>query len=130
LPIGQYAVFGSALLDIWGIRHASDLDIIVISELYKKLKRDGWEERQANGFTMLIKDDANVTTIQQKATDGDYFPDRVQLIKDAVFIRDIPFVKIEEVIECKRAYGRVKDLADIASIENYMSSHDKIYSID
>src|SRR3989344_1720029 len=90
LPVGDYAVFGSALLDVWGIRRAADLDIIVTPELYEKLRKDGWEEKNANGFKMLLKGDANVTTVQEKATDGDYCPDRVQLIKDAVIISGMP----------------------------------------
>ncbi len=136
LPIGQYAVFGSALLDVWGIRHAADLDIIATSELfnelrYNPLRNGGWKEIQAHGFTILAKDDANITTTQQKATDRNYCPDRVQLIRNAVFIREIPFVRIEEVIACKKAYNRPKDLADIASIENYIKSHKKdLYKID
>lgn len=131
LSMGQYAVFGSALLDVWNIRPASDLDIIATLELYEELKRQGMKEKQANGFTILIKEDANITTVQDRATDGDYNPDRVQLINNAVFIRGIPFVRIEEVIACKRAYGREKDLEDIASIEKYLQNHDgNLYSCE
>lgn len=36
LPEGQYAVFGSSLLDVFGIRPAADLDIIVTPELFEK----------------------------------------------------------------------------------------------
>jgi hypothetical protein len=71
---------------------------------------------------MLIKDDANVTTVQDKPTDGDYNPDRYKLIKDAVLIKGISFVRVEEVIACKRAYNRQKDQDDIAAIENYVNS--------
>ena len=35
LPRGEYAVFGSALLDVWGIRRAADLDIIATPELFE-----------------------------------------------------------------------------------------------
>jgi len=120
LPFGQYAVFGSALLDVWGIRKANDLDIITTPELYDKLKEEGWEEKQGNGFTFLVKDDANITTVQNRPTDGDYFPNRIKLIKDAIIINRITFVKIEEVIACKRAYNRPKDLEDIRKIESYI----------
>ncbi|MEK6760303.1 MAG: hypothetical protein AABX93_00075 [Nanoarchaeota archaeon] len=131
LPLGEYAVFGSALLDVWGIRRAADLDIIATPKLYEKLKRDGWEEKSANGFTMLVRDEANVTTVQDKATDGDYCPDRIKLIKDAVLIRGLPFVRIEEVIACKRAYNRPKDLTDITSIENYIKTNkENLYKIN
>ncbi|OGC62470.1 hypothetical protein A2890_00575 [candidate division WWE3 bacterium RIFCSPLOWO2_01_FULL_53_14] len=125
LPAGQYAVFGSALLDVWGLRKAADLDIIVTPELYQKLKEEGWKERQAHGFPMLVKEDANITTVQDKPTDGDYNPDRLQLIKEAIKIKGIPFVKVEEVIACKKAYNRPKDLQDIKLLEDYLFAHGK-----
>jgi hypothetical protein len=121
LPLGEYAVFGSALLEVWGLRNAADLDIIVTPKLYKRLKAEGWEEKQANGFTILSKEDADVTTVQDKPTDGDYNPDRIQLIKEATIINGVPFVKIEEVIACKTAYNRFKDIEDIRLIKNYFS---------
>jgi len=118
---GEHAVFGSALLDVWGLRKAADLDIIVTPEYFKKLKKDGWIERQGNGFFILNKDDADVTTVQDRPTDGDYNPDRIQLIKKAVIIEGIPFVRVEEVIACKRAYNRPKDLRDIELLEDHLS---------
>lgn len=122
LPLGEYAVFGSALLDVWSLRKAKDLDIIVTPELFEKLKKEGWEKRQGNGFPILSKDDADVTTVQDKPTDGGYCPDRLQLIKDAEIINGVPFVRIEEVIACKKDYNRPKDIEDINMIENYLSS--------
>ena len=102
-PAGQYAVFGSALLDVWGLRKAVDLDIIVTPGLYKELKKQGWKERQAHGFPMLVKNDANVTTVQDKPTDGDYNPDRLQLIKEAIKIKGIPFILIASLMSCIRS---------------------------
>src|SRR3989344_654595 len=122
LPVDQYAVFGSALLDVWRLRTAQDLDIIVTPELYKQLKNEGWEEIQANGFTILRKEEADVTTVQEKPTDGDYYPDRLQLIREAVHINGIPFVKVEEVIACKTVYNRPKDQQDIKLIKDYLRS--------
>lgn len=122
LPTGQYAVFGSALLDVWGLRDANDLDIIVTPELFEQLKNEGWEEKQGNGFFILSRLDANVTTVQNRPTDGDYNPDRIQLIKEAIEINGIPFVRVEEVIACKTAYNRPKDLQDIKMLQDYLSS--------
>lgn len=122
LPDGQYAVFGSALLDVWGLRQAVDLDIIVTPQLYKQLKSEGWEEKQANGFTLLSKDDANISTVQSQPTDGSYNPDRLKLIRDAIFIEGLPFVRIEEVIACKVDYDRPKDRQDVAMINEYLKN--------
>lgn len=122
LPRGEYAVFGSALLDVWRLRHANDLDIIVTPELYRRLKEEGWEEKQGNGFTILVKEDANITTVQDKPTDGDYNPDRLQFIREAIEIEGFPFVRVEEVIACKTAYGREKDFKDIKLLADYLES--------
>ena len=125
LPFGEYAVFGSSLLEVFGIRKAADLDIIVTPELFEKLKNDGWEEIPANGFTILRKGEADVTTVQDKPTDGTYCPDRMKLIKNAVVIKGLPFVRIEEVIACKTDYNREKDRLDISAIQKYIEGKEK-----
>ncbi len=123
LPAGEYAVFGSSLLDVWGIRRADDLDIIVTPELFAKLKMDSsWKDDSGDGYDLLTKDDADVTTTQDQPTNGNYCPDRLQLIKDAVLINEVPFVRVEEVIACKTDYNRPKDLEDIKAIENYVKN--------
>lgn len=128
LPDGEYAVFGSALMDVMGIRPAKDLDIIATPELYQQLKTAGWPEHQANGFTILRRGEADVTTVQDRPTDGDYHPDRRKLIKNAVVIEGCPFVRIEEVVACKTAYNREKDRTDIAKIKEYLVAHPGIFN--
>lgn len=121
LPYGKYAVFGSALLEVFGIRKAQDIDIIITPDLYEELKMNGeWEEKQANGFSMLIRGEACLTTTQTVPTDGTYCPDRLKLIADAVPLQGIPFVRLEEVIECKISYDRPKDRDDLEKIEEYL----------
>lgn len=107
-------------MDVWGLRRAADLDIIVTPELFQQLKNDGWEEKQCNGFVMLRKEDADVTTVQDWATDSNYLPDRLKQIREAIVIEGIPFVRIEDVIECKTAYNRPKDHKDIRMIKEYL----------
>lgn len=128
LPLGQYAVFGGALLDAWGIRRANDLDIIVTPELFDKLKKDGsWQEDHGPNYELLRKGEADVTTVQDTPSvigKGKYCPDRLQLIKDAVIIHGVPFVRVEEVLACKADYDRPKDHADIAAIKDYIKNHE------
>ncbi len=122
-PSEKYAVFGSAWLDIFGIRPAMDLDIIATPELYERLRSDGWTEKQCNGFTLLTKDDANISTVQHRATNRDYCPDRMKLVREAVMLEGCPIVRIDEVIACKTAYDREKDRHDIATIKQYLATH-------
>lgn len=120
LPFGQYAVFGSALLEVWGIRKAADLDIIALPGLYEWLRKEGLEEKYEDGITWFKKGEADITTIQFKPTTGSYLPDRVKLIKEAAIINGCPFVRIEEVIACKRDYNREKDQKDVVNILEYL----------
>lgn len=131
--IGEYAVFGGSLLDVWGIRRANDLDIIVTPELFERLRHDStWKDDSGDGYELLTKGEADVTTVQEKPTHGTYNPDRIKLIKEATIINGVPFVRIEEVIACKKDYNRPKDWQDVASIEQYLQEHkgQDIYKID
>jgi hypothetical protein len=128
LPLGEYAVFGSSLLDVLGIRPAADLDIIVTPELFDQLKNQGWEHEKWEGIELLHNGEAEISTVQTVPTTGSYLPDRIQLIKDAIIIEGCPFVRIEEVVACKTDYNREKDRVDIASIKNRLSENPDIFS--
>lgn len=131
LPAGEYAVFGSALLDVWGIRRADDLDIIASEKLFAELKASGWGTLKSypDGTEMISREDANVCTSQPFNPAISYNPDREQLVRDAVVINGVPFVRIEDVIACKHDYGRAKDHDDIASIARHLAHRagDAIY---
>lgn len=122
LPAGEYALFGSALLDVWGIRPAADLDLIVTPELFAKLEADGWKAWVTQmGHPILTRDDADATTYQEHDPRIGYNPDRARLIREAVLIEGVPFVRIEEVIACKRDYDRPKDRDDLAAIARHLA---------
>lgn len=87
------------------------------------MKNEGWEEHPYEGFSYLVKSDAGATTVQDKPTTEDYLPDRVQLRQEAAVIQGVPFVRVEEVVACKRSYGRPKDCTNITSLEKYIQEH-------
>jgi hypothetical protein len=53
---------------------------------------------------------------------GEYNPDPQLLINDADIIDGVPFVRLEEVLKWKKAYGREKDKMDIKLIEEYLKN--------
>jgi hypothetical protein len=120
LPPDQYVVFGSGPLEAHGIRRTRDVDLFVTPPLYQELKTAGWEEQARNHMpgNCLSKDglyEADYTWHY-----GDYNPTPEEIIAAADIIRGIPFAPIIEVLKWKRAYGRPKDLADIALIGQYL----------
>ncbi|HSX41496.1 MAG TPA: hypothetical protein VLF21_02605 [Candidatus Saccharimonadales bacterium] len=124
LEPGKYAVFGSGLLDAWGLRKANDLDIVVTTPYFKELRKDPkWIDNPGNGFEKISYLDANVTTNQDTPTDGDYLPSRDEMIRKAVVINGVPFVRVEEVIACKKVMDRLKDQEDIRMINEYLKTH-------
>ena len=45
LPIGEYVVVGSAILELKNIRPAQDIDLVVSSKLFKDLQYQGWKRK-------------------------------------------------------------------------------------
>lgn len=120
LPLGKYAVFGSGPLAAHGIRETRDIDILVTPEIYQQVKLlPGWVEKGwPNSGNYLQKENFEITSDWNFPN---YEPDIYKLISKAEIMHDIPFVKLEEVLAWKKAYGRDKDLLDIQLILNYLS---------
>jgi hypothetical protein len=123
LPPNQYVVFGSGPLEAYGIRPTRDVDLFVTSVLYQELKVAGWEEKTWDLMPgkYLAKD--GLYEADDTWHYGDYDPTPEEIIAVADIIRGVPFAPIIEVLKWKRAFGRPKDLADIALIEQYLAGH-------
>lgn len=127
LPLGQYVVFGGGPLAAHGIRSTTDVDLFVTSALYERLKLAGWEEKdvQAPGEGRYLAQgiyDAACTWHYRE-----YNPAPEELIAAADIIQGLPFAPLAEVLKWKRAFGRAKDLADIALIEEFMTITDRAF---
>lgn len=126
LPLGEYALFGSAPMGIRGLRECHDVDIIVTKKLWNKYKdKSGW---------ILVK-----TQDKDKYSDGlrnngielwkDWWPkwNIKKLIQEAEIIDGLPFVRLEEVLNWKKhiAIERdfEKDFKDIEIIENFLQKN-------
>ena len=114
LPIGMFAVFGSAPLGIRGLREVRDLDIIV--------KKDLWNELSKKHIVI----DKNGACIELGNIEiwekwDPWFDDVDKLIDDAEIIGEFPFVKLKYVLRWKQAMNREKDQEDIKLIEEYLA---------
>ena len=117
LPLGQYVIVGSGILEALGIRSANDVDIAVTPELFKKLQTSGvWEEEERYGKLFLKQEGIDI--IPQLSW-SDYPTTTAEAITSALVIEDIPFMNLEELKRFKSALGREKDRVDIALIETY-----------
>ncbi len=116
LPIGKYALFGSAALGIRGWKQCRDIDIIVTEDAWNGFKKRGWEvKRMSHGSQYFCKDKIEVWK--------DWYPGEwniAKLINEAEIIDGLPFVRIESVLTSKKLSNRKKDQEDIKLIERFL----------
>lgn len=117
LPVGDYAVFGSAPLLVRGIIDSvGDLDVICRGTAWSQACEIGTSIDYA-GVTLVSIDDGAITF---GTTWGYGSFDIDELIDSSECIDGIPFVTLDHVLSYKRAAGRPKDLAHMALINRYL----------
>ena len=118
LPLDQFVVIGSGLLDVYGLRSADDIDLVVSEPLYSSLKsRADYQEATKHGELYLTSDNVEVW---QTWGSGHEFE---VLLANAVVIDGIKFINPEQLIVKKIELGRDKDLRDIILLEQYLHEH-------
>lgn len=122
LPLGQYVVIGSGILDALGIRSANDIDLTVLPELHEQLRASGaWKEENRYGKIFLIQEGVEINP----DVSWDAYPTSTEVvIKTAHVIDGVPFMNLDELIRFKTALGREKDFEDIKRIHTYRESVD------
>ena len=131
LPSSQYAVFGSGLLDVLGLKKANDIDLIVAKGLFKSLAReDSWEQCiYPDGHDGLKRPALNVELFYQSdmpLCDADGVE---RMIQNAINIQGVRFVQLDDILTWKQALGREKDIHDIELIKEYMRRGKKEYDM-
>ncbi len=95
LPIGEYALFGSAPLGIRALRDCRDIDIIITEDLWNKYRSKKWKiKTMPHGSKYLWNDGVELWK--------DWYPgkwDIQKLIDEAEMIDGLPFVKLEYVLK-------------------------------
>ncbi|HNW09239.1 MAG TPA: hypothetical protein PK619_03640 [bacterium] len=116
LPPGEYVLFGSAPLAVRRLRNCQDIDIIATDDLWNEYKEKGWETRiAASGSQYLWRDNIE---LYKEWKPGEW--NIKALIVEADIIDELPFVKLERVLEWKKLSKREKDLKDIEMVEEFL----------
>ncbi len=121
LDEGHYAIFGSGPLLVRGIIDASgDLDIVCRGPVWERVKRQG-ELRYLERYDVTIASfyDGRVSFGTRWGI-GDFDID--SLIDTAEMIDDLPFVRLEHVIEYKKIANRPKDVLHLDAIRQFLNS--------
>lgn len=118
LPLGEFALFGSAPLGIRGLKECHDIDIIVTEDVYDFYKnKEKWAIKKMEDEDVEYLRRGNVE-LWSSWGPGDW--NIKELIAEAEEIDGLPFVRIERVLEWKKINGREKDKEDIRRIERFL----------
>lgn len=120
LPEGGFIVIGSGILAVLGIRAVSDVDLAVDEATYATLVRsDQWTQEDTGHGVRLVNADHSVEVWchWSPAPGGVWRVD--ELLRDAVYVDEVPFISLERSRQWKLWRGRPKDVQDIALIDDY-----------
>lgn len=119
LPLDQMVVIGSGLLDAWGLRASSDVDIVVSTAVFDKLAQD---ERFTVGVKhgeRFVSDDVyEIWETWGKGEEASF----ESLWREGITIEGVRFVSAHYLMKMKRLRGWEKDLRDITLIEEKLAN--------
>lgn len=117
----DYAIFGSGLLDVLGLRAAHDIDIVVTKELFDLLKKqECWNlSMHADGCPFLRHNKQEIEVFYDSKMPFFSAREIEQKIQNTETIEGVKFVNLDDILEWKRARGREKDKVDVELIEKY-----------
>ena len=122
LPEGEYVVLGSGILCALGIRDSKDVDLLVNRQTFDHLRETGWGDYSIVDLDGR-KREKLVRGMSETFADmwvGDREYRLEELLKDAQYIREVPFVNLKILREMKNGWGRPKDYLDIDLIDTYL----------
>ena len=121
LPDGKYAIFGSGPMGIRNIRDSQDIDIIVKSDLWEGLIKK-YKDHLNKELSMISIGNLEI------GRQIPYLSDKVdEMIESAEIIEDLPFVRLEYVIEWKELMGRDKDKKDVELIKYHETASRRMF---
>lgn len=121
IPTGHYAVFGSGPLLVRGIiESVNDLDVICRGPAWSRA-------RELGPLVDLNEEEVRIVSTHDGAitfgtTWGYGSFDLTDLIDTADIMLELPFVRLEHVIEYKRVADRPKDRTHLDLIEKYLEA--------
>lgn len=116
LTKGEFAIFGSAVMAIRGMREVPNIDLIVTDKLWSELLEKGYIP-DYEGF--IRKSMVKISNWWFAATRRPI----QAMIEDAEMIQGLPFVRLDEVRFYKSKLNREKDIADVKLIDRYLETN-------
>lgn len=124
LPVGEYVIVGSSVLELHGIRKSrGDVDFVVSPKLYRELKRKGWKRKWFfTGFLQCKALQSGELEAYSNMHRGAFNPKTEDVIARADIVDGLSYASLEDLTGLKRGIGREKDLNDIKLIEEHIKA--------
>ena len=123
LPVDQYIVVGSGLLDVLGIRRSNDIDLVVDEALYDKLRGlPGYVEDSSLDEERLLYRGGEAElwkswpTMYGRWRIGDF-------MSGSEIINGVRFITLDFLRQWKVWHDQPKDRQDIALIDAYLGAN-------
>lgn len=117
LPKNSFVVVGSSTMVVLGLAQSdNDVDLTVTPEIFKRFKDEGWEQ-ELYGDEPVLKNgiyDIGAQFYTWKVAD---------LLEDALWVEDVPFISLTKLLEWKRHMMRDSDIPQLKIIEDYLASN-------
>jgi hypothetical protein len=121
---GEYVIFGSGPMAARGIKESNDLDILVLPEVFAKLRKKFPQDTSLHPFGCIEIGDLEI---------GDNWQGDIGVVKkminDAEEYRGHMYSTLQDVIQWKKKMGRPKDIADIGLILKYQQKDDTLNNL-
>jgi hypothetical protein len=118
LPPDHFVVVGGAVLALHGLRETEDIDLVVSGTLFAELHARGWRAKtRPNGKPGLKHGlieaylDVNCASYE-RSTDS--------LLMHAENVNGVPAIDLHTLANFKAGYARVKDLNDLALLNQQL----------
>ena len=117
LPLGQYAVIGSAIMSVKGIRPSKDIDLIVTPRLFAELKNQGWKRKWFfHGVLKCKAIQLGKAEAFSNMNRGSYRSGSDHVINTAEVIDGIPFMNLSELKKFKIELYKRENILDFPEI--------------
>ncbi len=121
LPKDQFVVLGSGILGALGIREVGDIDLLVRSGLFDRLKKEGWKYEiiEIEGHPREMLSHEYFQAFKDFWWRGDIL-NADEGFKRSETINGVAFIALAILFEVKKGMKREKDFQDVILIKKYL----------
>lgn len=118
LAVDEYALIGSSVLELHGIRPARDIDFVGLPKVLHDLRRRGWKTKRFFwGWPFRQAVQSGDFECYSNVKYRSHRPETEEIISRADVIDGVSYMSLADLAAFKLALGREKDLNDIRLID-------------